>query len=95
MPNVEIKTLIAQEIEAQLGDLLGPLLQRFEEVDQERAARIKAFTVREVEARLTPLKETVDGMHKALGALLLQLAETNRALGTDPGEAELDPNYRN
>jgi hypothetical protein len=75
-----------------------------------KEATLKAFIRAEVEAQLQkllkPITQQLDQLvqlahqgeqenQKLLTQSLLQLAEINRALGIDPAEAELDPNYRN
>lgn len=87
MTKAELKAVVAAEVQAQLAELLQPWLQQV------------AQTIGQVEQLLkSEQQKTNQILQKQLDTVsqvLLKLANVERALGIDPTQEKLDPNYRN
>jgi uncharacterized membrane protein len=87
MNEATLKAVIRAEVRAQLPKLLKPFEQQY----LQALDRIE----QKLHQVVQPARQAEQENQKLVTQILLQLAEINRALGIDPAEAELDPNYRN
>lgn len=90
MKRSDVEAFIVIEVRKQIAESFGSMLKKYEQLleqvsqrEQERSAFHKEF------------KAFLDEEKRYRPAMILKLAEIERALGIEPDEAELDADYRN